>query len=112
MSHKKLAEIVVRYIEFLELADEKQLDTHTAVNALESIAADFAEATPEEQLAVKQAAKEGIYAFQNRKLTHVPGLLNRVGGFFMKLLPKKLIIGQMSKVYEKALVKAEGKTKS
>lgn len=61
---------------------------------------------------VKQAAKEGIYAFQNRKLTHVPGLMNRVGGFFMKLLPKKLIIGQMSKVYEKALVKAEGKTKS
>ena len=55
---------------------------------------------------VKEAAQEGIYAFQHRKLTYVPGLLNRVGGFFMKLLPEKLIIGQMSKVYEKALVKA------
>jgi hypothetical protein len=41
----------------------------------------------------------------------VPGLLNRVGGFFMNLLPKKFITGQMSKVYEKALVKAEGKGK-
>jgi hypothetical protein len=60
---------------------------------------------------VKEAAKEGIYAFQNRKSTYVPGLLNRVGGFFMNLLPKKFITGQMSKVYEKALVKAEGKGK-
>jgi uncharacterized protein len=61
---------------------------------------------------VKQAAKEGIDAFRNRKQTHVPGLMNRLGGFFMKLLPSKLITGQMSKVYEKALLKAEGKLKS
>jgi short-subunit dehydrogenase len=61
---------------------------------------------------VKQAAKEGINAFRNRKLTHVPGLLNRVGGFFLKLLPQKLTAGQMSKVYEKALLKAEAKAKS
>jgi short-subunit dehydrogenase len=58
---------------------------------------------------VKEAAKEGIYAFQNRKSTYVPGLLNRVGGFFMNLLPKKFITGQMSKVYKKALMKAERK---
>lgn len=57
---------------------------------------------------VKQAAKEGIYAFQTRKSTYVPGMLNRVGGFFMNLLPKKFITGKMSKVYERALVKAEG----
>ena len=56
---------------------------------------------------VKQAAREGIDALQNRKLTHIPGLMNRLGGFFMKLLPAGLITGQMSKVYEKALSKAE-----
>ena len=56
---------------------------------------------------VKEAAKEGIYAFQNRKGVYVPGMLNKVGGFFMNLLPKKFITGKMSKVYEKALVKAE-----
>ncbi len=63
MSHKKLAEIVVRYIEFLELADEKQIDSHTAINALESIATDFLEATPEEQIAVKEAAKARLAWF-------------------------------------------------
>ncbi|HEY4194305.1 MAG TPA: SDR family NAD(P)-dependent oxidoreductase [Mucilaginibacter sp.] len=61
---------------------------------------------------VKEAAKEGIYAFQTRKGVYVPGMLNKVGGFFMNLLPKKFITGKMSKVYEKALVKAEdGKPK-
>lgn len=58
---------------------------------------------------VKQAAAEGIYAFQTRKGIYVPGLLNRMGGFFMNLLPKKFIAGKMSKVYEKALVKAQTK---
>lgn len=62
---------------------------------------------------VKDAAKEGIDAFQKRKGIYVPGLLNRVGGFFMNLMPKGFITGQMSKVYEKSLVKAEGgKSKS
>jgi short-subunit dehydrogenase len=56
---------------------------------------------------VKEAAKEGIHAFQTRKGVYVPGMLNKVGGFFMNLLPKKFITGKMSKVYEKALVKAE-----
>lgn len=56
---------------------------------------------------VKEAAEEGIYAFQTRKGTYIPGLLNRVGGFFMNLAPKKFITGKMSKIYERALVKAE-----
>ncbi len=60
---------------------------------------------------VKQAAKEGIYAFQTRKGIYVPGMLNRVGGFFMKLFPKKFIAGKMSNVYEKALIKADAKDK-
>ena len=49
MSHKKLAEIVVRSIEYFELVDDKQLDPDTAVQYLEGITADLNEATPEEQ---------------------------------------------------------------
>jgi len=60
---------------------------------------------------VKQAAKEGIYAFQNRKSTYVPGLLNRVGGYFLNLLPRKFVMGRMSKVYGKALIQAQSKSK-
>jgi short-subunit dehydrogenase len=60
---------------------------------------------------VKQAAKEGIYAFEHRKLTHIPGFLNRLGGFFIKLLPQKIITKKMSSVYEKALIKAEERNK-
>ncbi|HTD98874.1 MAG TPA: SDR family NAD(P)-dependent oxidoreductase [Mucilaginibacter sp.] len=60
---------------------------------------------------VKEAAKEGIYAFQSRKATYIPGFMNRVGGFFMNLVPKSFITGQMSKVYRKALEKAEGQKK-
>jgi hypothetical protein len=58
MSHKKLAEIVVRSIEYFELADNSQLDPDTAINILECISADLAEATPEEQAAVEEAAKD------------------------------------------------------
>ncbi|MBV8391381.1 MAG: SDR family NAD(P)-dependent oxidoreductase [Mucilaginibacter sp.] len=56
---------------------------------------------------VKQAAKEGINAFRSRKLVHIPGVMNRVGNFFLKFLPKRLIMGKMGKVYEKSMVKAE-----
>lgn len=62
-------------------------------------------------MSVKEAAKEGIYTFQNRKGIYIPGLLNRVGGFFMNLLPKKFIAGKMSKVYGKALLQAQSKGK-
>lgn len=61
---------------------------------------------------VKQAAQEGIDAFRNRKLVHVPGVMNRVGNFFLKFLPKRFIMGQMGKVYEKSLVKAEARGNS
>ena len=63
MSHKKLAEIVVRSIEYFELVDDAQLDSHTAINILESISADLAQATPEEQAAVKQAARDRLAWF-------------------------------------------------
>lgn len=61
---------------------------------------------------VNQAAEEAIDAFRKRKLIHVPGFLNRFGGFFLKLLPRKFVTGQMSKVYERAILKAEEKVKS
>ena len=54
---------------------------------------------------VKQAAEEGIYALQHRKYNYIPGLLNRIGSRFMKLLPKKLIARQMAGTYRKSLFK-------
>ncbi|MEI8194871.1 MAG: hypothetical protein WCI73_03065 [Phycisphaerae bacterium] len=63
MSHKKLAEIVVRSIEYFELADNEQLAPYTALQHLEGISVDLAEATPEEQAAVRQAAKERLAWF-------------------------------------------------
>ena len=63
MSHKKLAEIVVRSIECFELVDDAQLDPDMAINVLESISADLAEATPEEQEAVRQAARDRLACF-------------------------------------------------
>lgn len=56
---------------------------------------------------VKEAAKEGIHAFVNRKYNYVPGFLNRVGSVMMNFLPKRFLAGNMSKVYLKSLVKAE-----
>lgn len=58
---------------------------------------------------VKQAASEGLKAFEHRKMTHIPGYLNRIGSFFMNFLPKRFLLNQMSTVYRKSLVKAEGK---
>jgi hypothetical protein len=57
MSHGKLAEIVLDFIEFLELADDGHLDPDTAIRQQESIAAQLAEATQEERTAVQLAAK-------------------------------------------------------
>ncbi|MEO6852283.1 MAG: SDR family NAD(P)-dependent oxidoreductase, partial [Mucilaginibacter sp.] len=58
---------------------------------------------------VKEAAREGINAFRNRKSAYIPGFLNRVGGTLANLLPKKFITGKMSKVYHQALLNAEKK---
>jgi hypothetical protein len=58
---------------------------------------------------VNQAAKEGIDAFVKRKLVRIPGFMNRVGGFFIKFLPKGFVMKQMSGVYRKSLDKAEKK---
>lgn len=54
---------------------------------------------------VGQAAKEGLYALQHRKYNHVPGLLNRIGSSFMRVMPKRFIVGQLGRTYAKALAK-------
>jgi hypothetical protein len=56
MSPGKLAEIVLEFIEFLELTDDDHLDLDTAAKQHESIAAHLAEATPQERMAVQRAA--------------------------------------------------------
>jgi hypothetical protein len=56
MSCGTLAEIVLQFIEFLELTDDQYLDLHTAVNQQESVWYALRQATPEEQAAVKSAA--------------------------------------------------------
>lgn len=62
---------------------------------------------------VSQAAKEGIYALKARKFNYVPGAINRVGNIFMKLLPKKMIVGILAKTYQRSLqkVNSAGKIK-
>ncbi|MBS1500608.1 MAG: SDR family NAD(P)-dependent oxidoreductase [Bacteroidetes bacterium] len=52
---------------------------------------------------VEQAAAEAIQAFQKRKLTHIPGFINRFGSIFLKFLPRKFVMKQMSGVYGKSL---------
>jgi uncharacterized protein len=58
---------------------------------------------------VEQAAKKGLFAFQTRKPTYIPGFLNRLGSTFTRLLPKSLLLKQMSKVYRKSLANAKGR---
>lgn len=52
---------------------------------------------------VNQAAKEGIYALQQRKFIHLPGNKNRIGTRFLRLLSRQFIMQKMEKVYSKAL---------
>ncbi len=56
---------------------------------------------------VGEAARDGIYAFRNRKSLYIPGFLNKMGSVLMNLLPKKIITRKMSGIYYKALLKSE-----
>lgn len=60
---------------------------------------------------VNQAAKEGIYALKSRKFNYIPGILNRTGNRFMKLLPRKFIMKQLAKTYLKSLLKLKADDK-
>lgn len=63
MPHSRLADIVVRAIEYFELVDDALLNQDTAVNYLESIAADLNEASDEERASVKAAAQRRLAYF-------------------------------------------------
>jgi len=54
---------------------------------------------------VTQAASEAINAFIKRKHTHISGFVNKLGGLAIRFLPKKFILGRMSKVYGHSLFK-------
>lgn len=52
---------------------------------------------------VKTAASEAIFTLINRKRVYIPGFFNRIGNFFMHLIPKNWIGGQMANMYKKSL---------
>lgn len=64
MSYGKLAEIVVRFIELLELADDLHIDPDSAVSQLENIAADLTQASHDEREVVMNAARSRLASFQ------------------------------------------------
>ncbi|HWD89585.1 MAG TPA: SDR family NAD(P)-dependent oxidoreductase [Mucilaginibacter sp.] len=54
---------------------------------------------------VDEAANKAIKAFSERKHTYIPGFTNKLGGLVIRFLPKRFILGRMSKVYGKSLFK-------
>ncbi len=56
---------------------------------------------------VSQVAKDGLNAFEKRKLTHIPGFSNKMGAFLIKLLGRKFILTRMSSIYKSSLLKSE-----
>jgi hypothetical protein len=54
---------------------------------------------------VGQAAGEAVNAFIKRKHTYIPGFINKLGGFAIRFLPKRFILGRMSRVYGNSLFK-------
>ena len=70
MSHGKLAEIVVEFIEFLELVDDDHLDSRTAVKQQEWIASELEGATNEERAEVMQAARARLLSLRREPDEH------------------------------------------
>src|SRR5687767_13291673 len=52
---------------------------------------------------VDRAATEGLEAFRRRRYLHVPGSSNRLGTVLMRLLPQRLVTGQIAATYRRAL---------
>ena len=52
---------------------------------------------------VDTAARLGLAAFARREYLHVPGIINRVGSWLMKILPSKLVTAQMARTYRASL---------
>jgi len=54
---------------------------------------------------VEHVASQGIYAFKKGKLTYVPGLLNKLSTFFLKFVPRSLLLRQTGNIYRGAVKK-------
>jgi short-subunit dehydrogenase len=54
-----------------------------------------------------QAAREGVEALRLRKYLYVPGFVNRVGGAFVRLLPRQFTTGIVGDQYRNALRKTK-----
>jgi len=54
---------------------------------------------------VDQAAQEGVEALRQRKYLHIPGLANRVGSVFARMLPQRFTTGLVAAQYRNALKK-------
>lgn len=52
---------------------------------------------------VETAASEAIHTLISRKRVYIPGFFNRIGNYFMHLIPKSWIGSQMAKMYKKSL---------
>ena len=52
---------------------------------------------------VGEAARQGLTAFRKRKVTHVPGATNRLVGYLSRIIPKKIIVRGMARIYARAL---------
>ncbi len=56
---------------------------------------------------VDPCARDAVDAFRRRRYLRAPGLVNRFGGYFVRLLPQRFIVGQVAAQYRKALRKVE-----
>jgi len=56
----------------------------------------------------EQAAREGVEALKLRKYLYVPGCVNRVGGAFVRMLPRQFTSGIVRNQYRNALSKTRG----
>lgn len=52
---------------------------------------------------VDRAATEGLAAFRRRKYLHVPGSANRLGSILFRMLPQRIVTGQIAASYRRAL---------
>jgi uncharacterized protein len=52
------------------------------------------------------AARDGIEAFRRRKYLHVPGMTNKLGTVLWRVLPQRIMTGQVAASYRRALAQA------
>jgi len=58
-------------------------------------------------MSTDRAAREGVEALRQRKYLHVPGVANRMGSAFLRMLPRQFTTGIVGNQYRKALSKVK-----